>query len=314
MSERMKKTTINSIIFILAYVFFKITSNLDNIEIVIFLILLGILFISIKSKKKRIRYIWGGGWLISCTFFSILAYFPLFENTPNIDEFINTQTRHIQVNSNTSKSTLIIKQLWFTKKQEIINTKKDIIIKESPNTTITFTNEKWQNNSNMTIQFWDQTTVYIYPNTTFSLNTSWSQQIIENINGEMEYIQWTGNKTIIKNANLKKISDFPAKWLWNTYKENLREYMIKSAWWRIMENESIRKISHNMVVLGSKIRPNKYLPYLENEKKYTEILGWTTNTKTQYKEENSLIERNIIENAKLGWSKTRFLNIFNNNE
>lgn len=313
MSEKTKNRLVTIVIFIIIGVILKTTSKLDNIQIILFLLWWRGLFISSKAKKNLIRYFWGGFGLLVCLWLFILAYFPLFENTPNIDEFINKQTRHIQVNSKTNKSTLIIKQLWFTKKQEVINTSKEIILKESPSTTITFTNEKGTNEANMTIQFWDQTTVYIYPNTTFLLNTSWSQQSIENINGNIEYVEWIGNKTIIKNANLKKISDFPAKWVWNTYEENLRAYIINLAWWSIMENESLRKISHNILILWSKIRPNKYLPFLENEKKYTEILWWTTSTKKTYREEES-VKTNIIESAKLGWSKTRFLNIFNNNE
>jgi hypothetical protein len=41
----------------------------------------------------------------------------------------------------------------------------------------------------MTIQFADQTTVLIHPNTNFSLQISGDKQIIDNINGQIEYIQ-----------------------------------------------------------------------------------------------------------------------------
>gem|GEM_PF-5958405 len=40
----------------------------------------------------------------------------------------------------------------------------------------------------MTIQYPDQTTIVIYPNSSFSLEISGNQQIIEKISGKMEYI------------------------------------------------------------------------------------------------------------------------------
>ena len=141
MSKRTKRNIGILIIYIVVWIILTITSNLDTIQVVIFLIAWGIVFVSSKSKTYIIKYIWGGLGLFICGFLSILAYFPLFENTPNIDEFINTQARKIQVTSNNNTSTVIIKQWWFTKKQEIINTKKEIIIKESPISTITFINK-----------------------------------------------------------------------------------------------------------------------------------------------------------------------------
>ncbi len=91
------------------------------------------------------------------------------------------QNRKIIVQSKDSKSTLIIEQDGFSQKQEINNDSKEIFLKESQISTITFSNKNKQTNANINIQYPDHTTIYIQPNTKFTLQISGAQQIIEKI-------------------------------------------------------------------------------------------------------------------------------------
>ena len=259
------------------------------------------------DKSFLIRIIWATIWISGLGFLLLLGYFPVFENKPSLNDFINTQTRHIEVTSNDDTSNVEIKQWQFTKNQEISNTQKEIFIKESPLSIINFTNRNQNTSATMTIQFADQTTALIHPNTNFSLQISGDQQIIDNINGQIEYIQWQTNKITIKHATPKKISDFSAAWLWNSYWDNQKTYILQKAWWSIIENQSVRAFSHNIVRLASKIRPDRYSPYLDNERQYIKILWRTENNPQTYESKANDITNGIVDEGKQGASKTTFL-------
>ena len=281
MTNKTKKYLLTLGILLFCGIILFTTSKLDYIQIIICLVF-GLMAYFVIDKSFLVRSIWATVWILGLGFLLLLGYFPLFENKPNLSDFINTQTRHIQVISNNDTSDVEIKQGQFTKNQEISNTEKEIFLKESPLSIITFTNRNSNTSATMTIQFADQTTVLVYPNTSFSLQISGDQQIINKINGQMEYIQWQTNNIIIKDATLKKISDFSAAWLWNKYSNNQKAYILQKAWWTIMENQSVRAFSHNIVRLASKIRPDKYSPYLDNERQYEKILWRTQKTTETY--------------------------------
>ena len=306
MTNKTKKYLITIGILLFCGIILFTTSKLDYIQIILSLIF-GLIVYFIVDKNIVIRYIWATVWILGLVFLLLLGYLPLFENKPNLNDFINTQTRHIKVTSNNDTSNVEIKQWQFTKNQEISNTEKEITLKGSALSIINFTNRNTETSANMTIQFADQTTVFIYPNTSFSLQISGDQQIIDKINGQMEYISWQTNNIIIKESTAKKISDFSAAWLWISYWTNQKSYILQKAWWTIMENQSVRAFSHNIIRLASQIRPNKYTPYLDNERQYIKIL-WRTETRPQtYESKSNDITNGIVDEGKQGASKTTFL-------
>ncbi len=306
MINKTKKHLITLGILLFCGIILFTTSKLDYIQIILSLIFGLIVYYSI-DKNIIIKYIWATVWILGLVFLLLLGYLPLFENKANLSDFINTQTRHINVTSTNDISNIEIKQWQFTKNQEVSNTEKEIFLKESPLSIINFTNRNTQTTANMTIQFADQTTVFIYPNTSFSLQISGDQQIIDKINGRMEYIQWQTNHIIIKHATLKKISDFSAAWLWARYWNNQKAYILEKAWWTIMENQSVRAFSHNIVRLANKIRPDKYSSYLDNERQYEKILWRTQKTTETYESKSNDIANGIVDEGKQGASKTTFL-------
>ena len=289
----------------------KRTSNLDYIEIGLMLLFSRILFKS-STQKNLIKYGWTSIWLLGWLFLLGLGYLPLFEIAPSSQDFASTQSRHIIVKSPSETSVISIKQQWFIKNQDIQENEKEITLKESQISIISFSNKKVNSSASMTIQYPDQTTIVIYPNSSFSLEISGNQQIIEKISGKMEYIPGNWNSIVIKKADQKQISDFAAKWLWNDYTDKQRLYVLKNAGGVLIENESVRNISHTMIVLASKIRPNRYLPYLENEKKYKKLLELTDSESTSYENKSNEITKNMLDQAKEGWSKTRFLQFLGN--
>lgn len=289
----------------------KTTSNLDYVQIALMLLFSRIVFKS-STQKRLIKYGWTSLWLLGCLFLLGLAYLPLFETAPSSQDFASTQSRHIIVKSPSETSVISIKQQEFIKKDEIIETEKEIVLKESPISTITFSNKNTNSSATMTIQYPNQTTIIIYPNSSFSLENSGNTQSIEKISWKMEYVLGSWNAVVINKADPKKISDFAAKWLWDTYNDNKRSYFLAKAGGILMENQSVRTISHTMIVLASKIRPNRYLPYLENEKTYTKLLE-RVNIKTKtYENKTNETTKNMINQAKQAWSKTRFLQFLDN--
>jgi hypothetical protein len=74
-----------------------------------------------------------------------------------------------------------------------------------------------------------------------------------------------------------------------------------------MENQSVRAFSHNIVRLASKIRPDRYSPYLDNERQYTKILWRTQKTTETYESKSNDITNGIVNEGKQGASKTTFL-------
>lgn len=289
----------------------KTTSNLDYVQIGLMLLFSRTAFKS-STQKMLIKYGWTTIWLLGGVFLLGLGYLPLFEIAPSSQDFASTQNRHIIVKSPSETSVVSIKQQEFTKKEELTQTEKEILLKESPISTITFTNKNLNSSASMTIQYPDQTTIFIYPNSSFSLEISGNQQIIEKISGKMEYIPGNWNSIVIKKANQKQISDFAAKWLWNDYTDKQRLYVLKNAGGILVENQSVRNISHTMIVLASKIRPNRYLPYLENEKEYKKLLELTDSESTSYENKSNEVTKNMLDQAKEGWSKTRFLQFLGN--
>ena len=284
----------------------KTTSKLDYIQIGITLLLARIVFKS-ATQKRLIRYGWTILGTLAWLFLLGLGYLPLFDTTPNIEDFASTQSRHIIVKSPSETSVISIKQHEFIKNQEILESEKEITLKESPISIITFSNKNPNSSATMTIQYPDQTTILVYPNSSFSLEISGDKQIIEKISWKMEYAAWSWNSVVINKADLKNISDFDAKWLWNTYNDNKRIYILSRAGGVLMENQSVREISHDMIFVASKIRPNHYLAYLENEKIYKKLL-WRTDIKTQtYENNSSETTQNILDQAQQAGSKTRFL-------
>ncbi|MEI6426334.1 MAG: hypothetical protein WCO66_03205 [Candidatus Absconditabacteria bacterium] len=282
------------------------TSNLDYIQIGITLCF-GRMFVKSATQKKLIKYAGTIIGLIGLIFLIGLGYLPLFSNNPNNEDFIATQSRHIIVNSPQETSVILVKQQGFTKQQEIFESDKEIMIKEAPISIISFNNKNLESEATMSIQFPNQTTIVVYPNSSFSLENSGNQQIIEKISGEMEYITGQGNQVVINKAELKKPTDFAAQGLWNQYNEKQRAYTLNKAGGPLMENQSVRAISHNILLLASQIRPIHYLPYLENEKTYKKILGWTEKETKTYENKSTEGTQNIVDQAQQAGSKTRFL-------
>ena len=306
MNKEAKKNGILVIIIISTIYILKTTSNLDYRQIGYTIILIWISFWA-SNKKNLIKNTVTPIWILGGLFLLGLGYLPLFQNTPSHKIFVSTQQRHIKVKSVNENSTILVKQAEFTKKQEIIDTEKEIIFKESPKTTITFSNKNINSSSIMTIQFPDQTIIVIYPNSSFSLQISGDQQIIDKIIWKMEYMTWTSNKIIINKAELKKISDFAGKWLWLEYQQRQRDFFLNQAWGIMMENQNIRQLIHVIITIASKIRPTKYLPYLENEKKYKEILQRIDEIPKNYENKNNKVTENIVSQWKNASSKTKFL-------
>ena len=284
----------------------KTTSNLDYIQIGITLFLWRITYKS-TTQKKLIKYTWTTIGIIGGLFLLGLGYLPLFQNTPNSQDFISTQSRHIIVKSPSETSVISIKQQDFVKKQEILEVEKEITLKEFPLSIITFSNKNINSLATMTIQYPDQTTILIYPNSSFSLENSGNKQIIGKISGKMEYIQGNSNTIIIKNATQKNISDFAAKWLLDTYNTKQRNFVLEQAGGFLMENQSIRAISHTVILFASKIRPNRYLPYLKNEQEYKKLLKRTDPQPQTYENKSDEASKSILNQAQQAWSKTRFL-------
>lgn len=289
----------------------KTTSNLDYVQIGLMLVFSRIVFKS-STQKNLIKYGWTTIWLLGGIFLLGLGYLPLFETAPSSQDFASTQSRHIIVKSPSETSVISIKQQWFIKNQDIQENEKEIILKESQISIISFSNKKVNSSASMTIQYPDQTTIVIYPNSSFSLEISGNQQIIEKISGKMEYIPGNWNDIVIKKADKKQISDFAAKWLWDEYTDKQRNYILERAGGMLIENQSVRNISHTMIILASKIRPNRYLPCLENEKEYKKLLELTDSESTSYENKSNEVTKNILDQAKEGWSKTRFLQFLGN--
>lgn len=311
MRDSYKKYILISSIIISYILLLYITSNLAIIEIIITIVFWRIVYISNKSYKKAIKYWWSSIGLLGTILILIVGYFPIYQNKPNTSLYTQIQSRKIFVESKDEISIIKTIQWDFIQKQEISKTSKEIFLKEYPLSTITFSSNKW----NLIIQYPDQTTIYIYPNTTFSLQVSGRQQIIENINGIIEYTTWSSNKIYIKNWIIKNTSDFLAKWLIQDYKNKQKDFLLEQAGWVLMENQTIRTISHNILWVASQIRPGKYLPYLDNEKQYYKLLGRIDNNRqTSFEDQKTEITNDMVDNASFGQEKTRFLKYIKTNE
>jgi len=246
--------------------------------------------------------------------FLIVISIPIYEKWPETDTFQYTRiTKYIIVWENTWLQ-LDITNNQTQQTNTIISkeTNQNIFPADNTNTTFNFTNQKDRlstGKSYFFIQFSNQTTIVLYPETSINFTKNINNITIQKQAWKLEYYLPKNNTNITIQSGTKiNYNDFVWKDLLIWYDNDKDKYIIKQLWWNIMLNPQINKFRKTVLDILYKIRPNKYQNNQDNYKEFQKILKRKESQPTKYINNQKEIQNDIWNQIKRSFSQSQIAN------
>lgn len=259
-------------LYIIWDMFFRNNIGLNSEQFfTLFGLILGALAVS--YIQHRIRYLLMIIIGISIVFVLLTWILPLYENIPNITEFIQWQKTKIIKQWTDNEGFLLIKDVLGTKNL-VVNDINNNNIDLSNKTQISFVSKTKTWLEKIFIDLGNGSFININPQSAITLQKSWDQTIMEILQGDIQYytpseLSWV--LQIIGKYTGEKIQNIENTVRWtitHQFEQNKQSFFINELWGEMLLNPVINNIIKFFITTLSTIYPKKYQENLEN---YTTI-------------------------------------------
>lgn len=303
-------------LFIIGDVFFRnnIWLNSQQFMTLFALILLALAVSYITHWVRYLLMIIVG---LGIGFVLLTGMLPMYENMPNISDFIQSQKTQI-INEGANQWMLIIKNALWSKEIAIQDvTANDIDL--SQKTQISYSSKTKTDNEKIFIDLGNGTFINLNPQSAVTLEQSWTNTVMQILQGNVQYyapstISWA--LTLIGKYTGKNIQNIQNTIRWNMvseFEKDKEEFFINSLGGNMVLNPVIDKIISFFINTLYSISPKTYQKNLTNYNTIREYLGITGSTSQNFSWESirSMID-DMMSNAKQWAGETRILNqLFN---
>ena len=272
-------------LYIIGDVFFRNNIGLDSRQ---FITLFGliILALAVTYITHRVRFIFMGIIGIGIVFVLLTGILPMYENIPNINDFIQSQKTKI-INQWAQEWTLLIKNALWTKKIPI-NEIQASDIDLSQKTQISFVAKTKSDIEKVFINLGNGSFININPQSAVTLEQSGETTIMQILQGNVEYylpkelswaIQLIGK---YKGKSIENIQDTTRWNMVNAFEQQKERFFINEIGGDMILNPAINKVISFFINTLYNISPKAYQDNLANYNNIQAYLGIsTTQSSTQ---------------------------------
>lgn len=285
-------------LFILWDVFFRNNIWLSSGQ---FITLFGLIVVALAITyiTHWVRYIFMGIVGVGIAFVLLTWTLPLYENIPNINDFIQSQKIKI-INQWANEWTLIIKNALGTKEIPINQlSKSDIDL--SQKTQISFASKVGTELEKVFIDLWNGSFININPQSAITLEQSWDKTVMQILQGNIQYytppelswaIQLIGK---YKGKNIQEIQNNIRSNLTSQFEKKKEEFFINQIGGSMVLNPIIDKGIKFFINTLHNISPEKYQTNLDNYNNIQKYFGNSITGSTSPKATGDSI-RSMINN------------------
>lgn len=273
-------------LYIIGDVFFRNNIGLDSRQ---FITLFGliILALAVTYITHRVRFIFMGIIGIGIVFVLLTGILPMYENIPNINDFIQSQKTKI-VNQWAQEWTLLIKNALWTKEIPI-NEIQASDIDLSQKTQISFVAKTKSDIKKVFINLGNGAFININPQSAVTLEQSGETTIMQILQGNIEYylpkelswaIQLIGK---YKGKSVENVQD-TIRWnMVNAFEQQKERFFINEIGGDMILNPAINKVISFFINTLYTISPKAYQDNLANYNNIQAYLGISTTQSTTQK-------------------------------
>lgn len=273
-------------LYIIGDVFFRNNIGLDSRQ---FITLFGliILALAVTYITHRVRFIFMGIIGIGIVFVLLTGILPMYENIPNINDFIQSQKTKI-VNQWAQEWTLLIKNALWTKEIPI-NEIQVSDIDLSQKTQISFVAKTKSDIKKVFINLGNGVFININPQSAVTLEQSGETTIMQILQGNIEYylpkelswaIQLIGK---YKGKSVENVQD-TIRWnMVNAFEQQKERFFINEIGGDMILNPAINKVISFFINTLYTISPKAYQDNLANYNNIQAYLGISTTQSTTQK-------------------------------
>lgn len=272
-------------LYIIGDAFFRNNIGLDSRQ---FITLFGliILALAVTYITHRVRFIFMGIIGIGIVFVLLTGILPMYENIPNINDFIQSQKTKI-INQWAQEWTLLIKNALWTKKIPI-NEIQASDIDLSQKTQISFVAKTKSDIEKVFINLGNGSFININPQSAVTLEQSGETTIMQILQGNVEYylpkelswaLQLIGK---YKGKSIENVQDTTRWNMVNAFEQQKERFFINEIGGDMILNPAINKVISFFINTLYTISPKAYQDNLANYNNIQAYLGIsTTQSSTQ---------------------------------
>ncbi|HMS91439.1 MAG TPA: hypothetical protein PKC87_04420 [Candidatus Absconditabacterales bacterium] len=271
--------------------------------------------LAVSYIQHRIRYLLMIIIGISIVFVLLTGILPLYENIPNITEFIQGQKTKIIKQGTDNEGFLLIKDVLGTKNL-VVNDINNNNIDLSNKTQISFVSKTKTGLEKIFIDLGNGSFININPQSAITLQKSGDQTIMEILQGDIQYYtpsELSGVLQIIGKYTGEKIQNIENTvrgTITHQFEQNKQSFFINELGGEMLLNPVINNIIKFFITTLSTIYPKKYQENLENYTTIQQYFGESipeTKTTTTTGESIKDILNDIMSQVKKGSEETTII-------